>query len=553
MSSSCCGIVVIIVTILLLRLFGFLLDLATGEYIAPSYKDCAPSICGNSTIRYPFGKCGAGSADCLDNRTLQITFQDNLEFRARVIGNITESSYYTRTLQIAQDIHFGHSSVLGDDNVFDTSDSVFNLSEGYIEGTILNCTQQKQDINENLTRLDWGETDHYLFFYNGSSSHLCGFSPLFCNDCSTRYLVVPTDKKYNISGDKNLEQLKQRGFQITWTIPDSCLSCNATGGRCYYNHTYNYNSYSGYHCICRHGFYRSKCSEGHPAAYVLSVGLTAEMFLGSCALFSIVVVSCIVVRRQSCCTRTATEEQSIRAFMDPVDPRTPSVENFLNYYSSQVPTRYSYAQIKTYTNNLAETLGKGGFGTVYKGQLPTGRGIAVKILDKSKQSEQQFITEVATVGTTCHVNLVRLLGYCSQASIKALVYEYMENGSLERYIHGGRHDELDWKQLYSIALGTARGLAYLHDECRNRILHFDIKPHNVLLDANFLPKVADFGLAKIADREESHVSVARLYGVVTDRSDVYSYGMLLMEMVGARQNIDFHNKESRSSQFFYTE
>jgi len=221
----------------------------------------------------------------------------------------------------------------------------------------------------------------------------------------------------------------------------------------------------------------------------------------------------------------------------------------------------------TYTHNLAEKLGKGGFGTVYKGQLPTGRGIAVKILDESKQSEQQFITEVATVGTTCHVNLVRLLGYCSQASIKALVYEYMENGSLERYIHGGRHDELDWKQLYSIALGTARGIAYLHDECRNRILHFDIKPHNVLLDANFSPKVADFGLAKIADREESHVSVAnrgtlgysapemwsRMYGVVTDKSDVYSYGMLLMEMVGARQNIDFHNKESRSSQFFYPE
>ena len=93
----------------------------------------------------------------------------------------------------------------------------------------------------------------------------------------------------------------------------------------------------------------------------------------------------------------------------------------------------------TYTNNLAENLGKGGFGTVYKGQLPTGRGIAMKILDESKQSEQQFIREVATVGTTCHVNLVRLLGYCSQASIKALVYEYIENGSLEIYIHGGCH------------------------------------------------------------------------------------------------------------------
>lgn len=310
----------------------------------------------------------------------------------------------------------------------------------------------------------------------------------------------------------------------------------------------------------------------HAVGQVLSPGVTAGKFPTikphpSVTLFNIVVVSCIVLRRQFCCTRTATEEQSIRAFMDPIASGTPSVEIFLNYYSSQVPTRYSYAQIMIYTNNLAEKLGKGGFGTVYKGQLPTGREIAVKILDESKQSEQQFIAEVATVGTTCHVNLVRLLGYSSQGSIKALVYEYMVNGSLDKYIHGGHHDELSWKQLYSIALGTARGIAYLHDECRNRILHFDIKPHNVLLDDTFCPKVAYFGLAQITNREESHISVgyrgtlgysapemvSRMYGVVTDRSDVYSYGMLVMEMVGARQNIDFHNKESTSSKFFYPE
>ena len=149
--------------------------------------------------------------------------------------------------------------------------------------------------------------------------------------------------------------------------------------------------------------------------------------------------------------------------MDPLDSTSPSVENFLNYYSSQVPIRYSHTQIMTYTNNLADKLGQGGFGAVYKGKLPSGRLIAVKVLDESKQSEQQFIAEVATVGTTCHVNLVRLLGYCSHVSRRALVYEYMVNGSLEKYIHGGDPDKLDFNQLYTIALGTARGIAYLHE------------------------------------------------------------------------------------------
>jgi hypothetical protein len=237
MNSSCRGIVIpmviiIIGTIVLLYFFGY--TFATDEDY-PSYKDCAPSICCNSIIRYPFGKCGPVSPDCLHNRTLQITFYDQSDHRlhARVIGNITDSSYYTRTLQIAQDIDFGDSSG------FDTSDSVFNLSQGYIEGTILNCTQQNQDISQTLTRLDWGETDRHLFFYHGSSSDFCGFNREFCNDCSTSYsVVVPTDKKYNISADKNLEQLKQRGFQITWNISDSCLSCIATGGLCYYPHRY---------------------------------------------------------------------------------------------------------------------------------------------------------------------------------------------------------------------------------------------------------------------------------------------------------------------------
>eukprot|EP01018_Ginkgo_biloba_P040926 Gb_17404 [translate_table: standard] len=146
----------------------------------------------------------------------------------------------------------------------------------------------------------------------------------------------------------------------------------------------------------------------------------------------------------------------------------------------------------------------------------------------------------------------------------------MINGSLEKYIHGSQETHpdhvLDWKQLYSIAIGTARGIAYLHEECANRILHCDIKPHNVLLDANYSPRVADFGLAKLGNREESHISItaargtpgyaapemwSRNYGPVTDKSDVYGFGMLLLEMVGGRKNMDVG--VSRSSQIYFPE
>eukprot|EP01018_Ginkgo_biloba_P026595 Gb_05389 [translate_table: standard] len=154
--------------------------------------------------------------------------------------------------------------------------------------------------------------------------------------------------------------------------------------------------------------------------------------------------------------------------------------------------------------------------------------------------------------------------------VAALVYEHMINGSLEKYIHGSQdtHPDhvLDSKQFFSIAIGTARGIAYLHEECANRILHCDIKPHNVLLDANYSPKVADFGLAKLGKREESHMSItaargtpgyaapemwSRNCGPVTDKSDVYGFGMLLLEMVGGRKNMDVEG--SRASQFYFPE
>jgi serine/threonine protein kinase len=245
------------------------------------------------------------------------------------------------------------------------------------------------------------------------------------------------------------------------------------------------------------------------------------------------------------------------------------VEAFLREYAYEMPTRYSQSELKKITNNFAEKLGEGGYGVVYKGKLPNGTLVAAKILDRHRHSEStQFLNEVATIGRVHHVNHVRLLGYCFESSTSAVVYEYMVNGSLEKFIFAEKQKGriLRWEQLYSIALGTARGIAYLHQDCEKRIIHFDIKPHNILLDAKFTPKVSDFGLAKLCGKEDDHISVTavrgtpgyvapevcdRQMGPVTDKSDVYSFGMLLLEIVGGRKNIDVH--VSRSSRLYFPE
>ncbi|KAM2653054.1 hypothetical protein EV2_024739 [Malus domestica] len=210
---------------------------------------------------------------------------------------------------------------------------------------------------------------------------------------------------------------------------------------------------------------------------------------------------------------------------------------------------FGYRDMQDATKNFSEKLGGGGFGSVFKGTLPDSSVIAVKKLESVSQGEKQFRTEVSTIGTIQHVNLVRLRGFCSEGSKRMLVYDYMPNGSLDSHLFNDKGPGLlDWKTRYQIALGTARGLAYLHEKCRDCIIHCDIKPENILLDAELCPKVADFGLAKLVGREFSRVLTTMrgtrgylapewISGVpITVKADVYSYGMMLFEFVSGRRN-----------------
>ncbi|CBI22598.3 unnamed protein product, partial [Vitis vinifera] len=221
---------------------------------------------------------------------------------------------------------------------------------------------------------------------------------------------------------------------------------------------------------------------------------------------------------------------------------------------SGAPMNFSYRNLQSRTGNFSQLLGTGGFGSVYKGSLSDEALVAVKKLDKVlSHGEKEFITEVNTIGSMHHMNLVRLCGYCSEGSHRLLVYEFMKNGSLDKWIFPSKHCRdrlLDWGTRFHIAIATAQGIAYFHEQCRNRIIHCDIKPENILLDENFCPKVSDFGLAKLMGREHSHV-VTMVRGTrgylapewvsnrpITVKADVYSYGMLLLEIVGGRRNLD---------------
>ncbi|VAH55213.1 unnamed protein product [Triticum turgidum subsp. durum] len=242
-----------------------------------------------------------------------------------------------------------------------------------------------------------------------------------------------------------------------------------------------------------------------------------------------------------------------------------AVEKFLRMQQMVGPTRYAYTDITAVTSHFRDKLGQGGYGSVFKGVLLPGNvHVAVKMLDgNSNCNGEDFISEVSTIGRIHHVNVVRLLGFCPEEMRQALVYEYMPRGSLDKYIFSAERS-FSWDELTEIALGIARGIDYLHQGCEMQILHFDIKPHNILLDNNFVPKVADFGLAKLYPRDNSFVPsralrgtigyiapemISRSFGIVSSKSDVYSFGMLLLEMAGGRRNAD--PNAASSSQVYY--
>lgn len=217
---------------------------------------------------------------------------------------------------------------------------------------------------------------------------------------------------------------------------------------------------------------------------------------------------------------------------------------------------FTLRDLELATNQFSKetVIGEGGYGVVYRGNLINGNPVAVKkLLNNLGQAEKEFRVEVEAIGHVRHKNLVRLLGYCIEGTHRILVYEYVNNGNLEQWLHGAMHQQgyLTWEARIKVLTGTAKALAYLHEAIEPKVVHRDIKSSNILIDDDFNAKVSDFGLAKLLGAGKSHITtrvmgtfgyVAPEYantGLLNEKSDIYSFGVLLLEAITGRDPVDY--------------
>ncbi|XP_044399103.1 rust resistance kinase Lr10-like [Triticum aestivum] len=366
--------------------------------------------------------------------------------------------------------------------------------------------------------------------------------PLDCKVISDTNIPIFGIGYYGSASKHGLEEGTLRYYDIAadWSeqepssVASQCQKCELNGQRCAFSSRRN-------ETFC--------LSQPHKGSRVKVIAATS-----SAAAFVVLVLMVATALYLSLKTRY-NEEIHLK------------VEMFLKTYGTSKPTRYTFSEIKKITRRFKDKLGHGGFGSVYKGELPNGVPVAVKMLEHSNGEGQEFTNEVATIGRIHHTNIVRLLGFCSEGTRRALIYEFMPKDSLEEYIFSGNsvisRELLVPNKMLDVALGIARGMEYLHQGCNQRILHFDIKPRNILLDYNFNPKISDFGLAKLCTRDQSIITLtaargtmgyiapeiySRNFGGISYKSDVYSFGMLVLEMVSGRRNSD-PSMESQNQEY----
>ncbi|GKV16776.1 hypothetical protein SLEP1_g27367 [Rubroshorea leprosula] len=489
------------------------------------YRNCSNHFrCGDVVAGFPFWGGDQRPRECgHPGLKLHCDYNDTAAI-LEIIGvryRVIKIDQETKRLKIARD---DYESGICTQNIQDTTldDTLFVSAPDYVNFTLLYaCTSHipinaTADFNCSLKSI-YGVNSTKGFIVPGDTG------PMGCFASAT--VLVPEQRK-------GFEQALIDGFVVEWKVDDEgyCQKCMASKGECGIN-PLNETAV----CYCQEP--SSSLKECHPLPAAAPPAVAAN------------------------------EPGKPKVSSSKVENHT-RVEAFIIQHGSLAPKKFSYSEIQKITNSFADKLGQGGYGSVYKGKLLDGRIVAVKVLSNSKGNGQEFINEVASISRTSHVNIVTLLGFCYERSKRALIYEFMSNGSLDKFINNQRSPEdhqLAIKTLHEIALGIARGLEYLHRGCTTRILHFDIKPQNILLDTNFCPKISDFGLAKLCETRDTIVSMTRArgtcgyiapevfcrsFGGVSYKSDVYSYGMMILDMVGGRRK-NVNLEMSHSSEIYF--
>ncbi|KAB1211209.1 hypothetical protein CJ030_MR6G021601 [Morella rubra] len=550
------------------------------------YGNCsAPSKCGGMNLSYPFW--GPNRPNYCGHPDFQLNCSgDALQIRITTLNyRVLAINYSSRTLKLARADYW---KTIYPTQIVDTTinTTIFSYAS---DTTHLKLYYDCPVTNQFDCPVN--NTDFTSFYVNASavnsSLDMCKYNV---------GVPVVLSAAQTVAGkltEAALIQAIDGGFTLRWSADDAmCENCQKSSGRCGFDTIKN-----SFACHCADGNSDPfKC--GSPKAFwkrnwqlIIAIGTTINILLKSHYLFffssllfvlnlkgilnsrhslraGIPGLGALVTSFVVICSlkrgHLSTESIIIRrkdAKKDQIN-----ADEIMRNYGSVAPKRYTYSDVKRLTNSFKDKIGQGGYGAVYKGKLPDGRIVAVKVLSESKGNGEDFINEVASISRTSHVNVVALLGFCYQKSKRAIIYEFVSNGSLDKFIYAKESSaaHLDNQTMFEIAIGVARGLEYLHRGCRTRILHFDIKPQNILLDEEMCPKISDFGLAKLCKTKESIVSMmgirgtagyiapevfSRNFGGVSHKSDVYSYGMLVLEMVGERKIS--YNGVSHSSEMYF--
>ncbi|CAM0878584.1 unnamed protein product [Alopecurus aequalis] len=533
------------IAILLLPLISLGIDLATAWDDKDFFKYCPPSRCSQygPEIRYPLclesrnTSCGCGSRSistfaCSGQDTIlihqllgpyNVSTIDYRRYSMKIIPLVDPCSVLQKKLVLSR----GSSSPLADPT------PMYNEQLTFWSASLVCCSREFTPGADNNIAGPFSclsNASHFFYLVDGFED--MNLLPLDCKvipasdgtggrGISVYMVDSPTPKH---SGSQYFKESAERILSFAETTvywyDYSCTTCEQGGGRCGYNS-------ETLHDFCMHG------------SRIKVIAATSSVAAFNILLLTVATALYLSLRRRY------NEEIHLK------------VEMFLKTYGTSKPRRYTFSEVKKIARRFKEKVGQGGFGSVYKGELPNRVPVAIKMLENATGDGKVFINEVTTIGLIHHANIVRLLGFCSEGMRRALIYEFMPKESLEKYIFS--HDPNIFQnvrvphKLLDIALGVARGMEYLHQGCNQQILHFDIKPHNILLDYNFNPKISDFGLAKLCARDQSIVTLtaargtmgyiapeqySRNFGGISYKSDVYSFGMLVLEMVSGKRNAD---------------